>query len=84
VARSEFLGHRAKESSVKIVIVSSIPLFREGLASNLASIEPDTEVMTEPSVTAFYRGPPAEHPDVAMAQDIEHGDGSDDPEGPIL
>jgi hypothetical protein len=67
VAGLEFLGHRAKESSVKIVIVSSIPLFREGLASSLASIEPDA-----PSVTALYRGPPAEHPDAAIV-DVRRG-----------
>jgi DNA-binding NarL/FixJ family response regulator len=51
---------------VKIVIVSSIPLLREGLASSLGSVEPDAEVMTEPSVTALYHRVSAQHLDVAV------------------
>jgi DNA-binding NarL/FixJ family response regulator len=56
---------------VKIVIVSSIPLLREGLASSLASVEPDAEVMTEPSVSALYLRPSAQHLDVVVV-DVMH------------
>ena len=57
---------------MKIVIVSSVRLFREGLAASLASSEPDAEVLTEPSVTSLYDRSSGKQADVVLV-DVTQG-----------